>query len=157
MALHFYGMPILLENNKPRILYYLKDRGYRGFSINRPDKPRNKLSKAEKELGGIPSSVPVITAHAEGLEAYIEDYVGMNKDEDSIDYGTCGDMYFNDILMDWANYDINNRTKYDATVSSGFAIMANQGKVKKTSEKDKGIILNFAKYRNKGFVSEIIK
>ena len=157
MALHFYGMPILLENNKPRILYYLKDRGYRGFSINRPDKPRNKLSRAEKELGGIPSSVPVITAHAEGLEAYIEEHVGMNKDEDSIDYGTCGDMYFNDILMDWANYDINNRTKYDATVSSGFAIMANQGKVKKTSEKDKGIILNFAKYRNKGFVSEIIK
>jgi hypothetical protein len=29
MALHFYGMPILAENNKPRLLYYLKRRGYR--------------------------------------------------------------------------------------------------------------------------------
>ena len=26
MALHFYGMPILAENNKPRVLYYLKRR-----------------------------------------------------------------------------------------------------------------------------------
>ena len=28
MALHFYGMPILAENNKPRLLYYLRRRGY---------------------------------------------------------------------------------------------------------------------------------
>ena len=34
MALHFYGMPILAENNKPRLLYYLKRRGYRGYSMN---------------------------------------------------------------------------------------------------------------------------
>ena len=34
MALVFYGMPILAENNKPRLLYYMKRRGYRGYSIN---------------------------------------------------------------------------------------------------------------------------
>ena len=34
-------------------------------------------------------------------------------------------------LLDWANYDISNRTKFDATVSSGFAIMANNKYVKK--------------------------
>ena len=38
MALVFYGMPLLCENNKPRLLYYLKRRGYRGYSMNRPDK-----------------------------------------------------------------------------------------------------------------------
>ena len=38
MACIFYGMPILAENNKPRLLYYFKRRGYRGFSMNRPDK-----------------------------------------------------------------------------------------------------------------------
>ena len=38
MALVFYGMPMLAENNKPRLLYYLRRRGYRGFSMNRPDK-----------------------------------------------------------------------------------------------------------------------
>ena len=49
MALHFYGMPILAENNKPRLLYYLKRRGYRKYSMNRPDKIWNKLSVAEKK------------------------------------------------------------------------------------------------------------
>ena len=43
MALVFYGMPILAENNKPRLLYYLKRRGYRNFSINRPDKTFNSF------------------------------------------------------------------------------------------------------------------
>ena len=56
MALVFYGMPLLAENNKPRLLYYLKRRGYRGYSMNRPDKTANKLSVAEKEIGGIPNS-----------------------------------------------------------------------------------------------------
>ena len=52
MACVFYGMPILIENNKPRLLYHFKNRGYRGFCMNRPDKPFIKLSKTEKELGG---------------------------------------------------------------------------------------------------------
>ncbi len=47
MAIHFYGMPILVENQKPRLLYYLKERGYRPFSISRPDKDKRALSKAE--------------------------------------------------------------------------------------------------------------
>ena len=34
MACVFYGMPILAENNKPRLLYYFKRRGYRGYSMN---------------------------------------------------------------------------------------------------------------------------
>ena len=46
MALYFYGMPLLAENNKPRLLYYLKRRGYRGYSMNRPDKTTYKLSVA---------------------------------------------------------------------------------------------------------------
>jgi uncharacterized protein YbaR (Trm112 family) len=43
MALVFYGMPILAENNKPRLLYYLRRRGYRGFSMNRPDKVMEQI------------------------------------------------------------------------------------------------------------------
>ena len=157
MALHFYGMPILVENNKPRLLYYLKERGYRGFSLNRPDKHKNVLSKAERELGGIPSSSAVISVHAECIESYIENHVGVITNDNDTDFGSCGNMFFNRTLLDWANYDINNRTRFDATVSSGFAIMANQSRKNMRNEKRNQINLNFAKYSNKGFVSEIIK
>jgi hypothetical protein len=73
MACVFYGMPILAENNKPRLLYHFKRRGYRGFSMNRPDRKRNKLSITERELGGIPnSSEDIKQAHAAAIETYIE-------------------------------------------------------------------------------------
>ena len=80
MACHFYGMPILAENNKARLLYHFKNRGYRGFSMNRPDKNITKLSKTEIEIGGIPnSSEDIRQAHASCIESYIEEYVGFSK------------------------------------------------------------------------------
>ena len=124
--------------------------------VYRPDKHKNILSKAEKELGGIPSSSAVISAHAEYIEAYIQNYVGVLNNTEEMDYGSCGNMFFNRTLLDWSNYDINNRTRFDATVSSGFAIMANFSKQKMVDKKHNQINLNFAKYNNKGFVSKII-
>ena len=152
MALHFYGMPLLAENNKPRLLYYLKRRGYRGYSMNRPDKTMYKLSVAEKEIGGIPnSSEDVKQAHAAAIESYIESFVGYNNEQ----YGS---MYFQRTLEDWAAFDINNRTKHDASISSGLAIMAcNKNKYRPVAEviKEK-VNLNFSKYDNKGYKSKII-
>ena len=117
MAMHFYGMPILAENNKPRLLYYLKRRGYRGYSMNRPDKVWNKLSTAEKEIGGIQnSSEDIKQAHAAAIEMYIQDHVGLKHD------GDAGNIYFNQTLLDWAKFDINNRTKFDASINFSFAI-----------------------------------
>ena len=152
MALVFYGMPILAENNKPRLLYYLKRRGYRGFSMNRPDKIWNKLSTTEKEIGGIPNtSEDIKQAHAAAIETYIESHVGQNENG----YGS---MYHQKTLEDWSKFDINNRTKYDATISSGLAIMAcNKNMYKPTAERQlKSINLGIRKYNNKGHVSKII-
>ena len=154
MALVFYGMPILAENNKPRLLYYLRRRGYRGFSMNRPDKIWNKLSVAEKEVGGIPnSSEDIKQAHAAAIEMYIQDHVGMRQD------GTFGDLYFNELLNDWAKFDINKRTKFDASISSGLAIMANNRHLYAPNakvEKPK-LNINISKYSNTGSNSQIIK
>jgi hypothetical protein len=154
MALVFYGMPILAENNKPRLLYYLRRRGYRGFSMNRPDKVWNKLSTAEKEVGGIPnSSEDIKQAHAAAIEMYIQDHVGMKQD------GTFGDLYFNELLNDWSKFDINKRTKFDASISSGLAIMANNRHLYAPNvkvEKPK-ININISKYSNTGTNSQIIK
>ena len=152
MALAFYGMPILAENNKPRLLYYLKRRGYRGFSMNRPDKIYNKLSVAEREIGGIPnSSEDIKQAHAAAIEFYIENYVGQLENK-------VGDMYFQKTLDDWSRFNINNRTKYDASISSGLAIMAcNKNKYRPVPVRVKqDINLGIRRYNNKGSISQII-
>ncbi len=153
MALHFYGMPILAENNKPRLLYYLKRRGYRKFSMNRPDKIYNKLSVAEREIGGIPnSSEDIKQAHAAAIESYIEDHVGLSENG-------YGDMYFQRTLEDWAKFNINNRTKFDATISSGLAIMAcNKNKYTPVNIKQRDPVnISFKKYDNTGYISKIIQ
>ncbi|MAO21485.1 MAG: hypothetical protein CMJ25_12105 [Phycisphaerae bacterium] len=158
MACVFYGMPVLVENNKARLLYHFKNRGYRAFSMNRPDKHKNKLSGSEKELGGIPnSSEDVKQAHAAAIEAYIEKNVGMDLEGTYRDPDEMGSMYFTRTLMDWARFDINNRTKFDASISSGLAIMANQKHLYSPVVKESKISINFARYSNKGSISQIIK
>ena len=154
MSLVFYGMPLLCENNIPRLLYYLKRRGYRGYSMNRPDKVWNKLSVTEREVGGMPnSSEDIKQAHAAAIEMYIQDHVGIKPDD------TQGTMVFNQTLNDWAGFDITRRTKYDATISSGLAVMACNRHLyspRANVEKEK-INLKIAKYKNKGYHSKLIK
>ena len=153
MALVYYGMPILAENNKPRLLYYLKRRGYRGFSMNRPDKIWNKLSVTEKEIGGIPNtSEDIKQAHAAAIETYIDKYVGYNEEGS-------GNIYFNRTLNDWARFDINKRTKYDATISSGLAIMACNRHLyhPKPKYEQQAVNIQIKRFNNKGLHSQIIK
>lgn len=152
MAIHFYGMPILVENNKPRLLYYLKRNGYRQYSMNRPDKIWNKLSPAEKEIGGIPnSSEDMIQAHSAAIETYIDKNVGLLE-------AGYGSMYFQRTLEDWAKFDLRNRGKFDASISSGLAIMAcNRNLYKPTTERQvKKVDLGIKRFNNQGTRSEII-
>ena len=157
MACVFYGMPLLCENNKPRLLYHFKNRGYRGFSMNRPDKVFNKLSKTERELGGIPnSSEDVKQSHASAIESYIEKHVGLDFEGTFRDSEDMGIMPFIRTLEDWAKFDISNRTKFDATISSGLAIMANQKHLYLPTKKESKISINFATYTNTGTLSKIL-
>jgi hypothetical protein len=39
-------------------------------------------------------------------------------------------MYFNRTLEDWINFKIDDRTKFDLTISSGLALLAAQKQVK---------------------------
>ena len=120
--------------------------------MNRPDKIWNKLSITEKEIGGIPnSSEDIKQAHAAAIESYIESHVGL------LDSGH-GDVYFQRTLEDWAQFDINNRTKHDASISSGLALMGcNKHRytpIFKAPSVSKP--LGFKKYNNEGISSKII-
>ena len=67
-------------------------------------------------------------------------------------------MYHQKTLEDWATFNINNRTKHDASISSGLAIMAcNKNKYKPNPDvKRKSIELGIRRYDNKGIMSKII-
>ena len=125
--------------------------------MNRPDKHFNKLSKSEKELGGIPnSSEDVKQSHAAAVESYIEKHVGIDFEGKFRPSDSMGDMLFTRTLEDWAKFDISNRTRFDATISSGLAIMANQKHMYLPQKKESKININFARYTNKGTLSELI-
>ena len=67
---------------------------------------------------------------------------------------------FKRTLEDWAKFNINNRTKHDASISSGLAIMAcNKNKYTPVYKvkNQQAVNLSFKKYDNKGNISKIIK
>ena len=72
--------------------------------------------------------------------------------------GSYGTMYFQKTLEDWGKFNINNRTKFDASISSGLAIMAcNKNKYSPRAERTlTSHTLSFKKYNNKGHSSKII-
>jgi len=126
MAAVFYGYPILIENNKYGIARYFESRGYDGYLMDRPQHLKTGTAKVKVKTKGIPSnSQDIIQAHAHAIESYIHDHVGINYETTEV-----GNMYFNKTLEDWIAYKIDNRTKFDLTISSGLALLAAQ-KVKK--------------------------
>lgn len=130
LASVFYGYPLLIENNKYGIVRYFESRGYDEYVMRRPDHLKTPNSSSNVKTRGIPSnSQDVIQSHAQAIEAYIEEHVGINSET-----GELGNMYFNRTLEDWIGYKIDNRTKYDLTISSGLALLAAQKTVVKKEE-----------------------
>lgn len=152
MACVFYGMPILIENNKPRMLHHFKNRGYRGFSLTRFDKATNRLSNDEKLLGGIPSSSQdVITSHATGIESYILKYVGKyNQGQSGVairEEGEIGSMPFDRTLKDWGKFNISKREKFDITIASGYALMGlNRKSYAPKEQEKKPVVIKLHRY-----------
>jgi hypothetical protein len=122
MAAFFYGYPLLVENNKYGIVRYFESRGYDGYLMDRPSHLMSTTAKVNVKTKGIPSnSQDVIQSHAQAIEQYIYDHVGVNNNT-----GEYGKMYFNRTLEDWIGFKINDRTKFDLTISSGLALLAAQ-------------------------------
>lgn len=149
MCAFFYGYPLLIENNKYGIARYFESRGYDGYLMDRPDFLKTGSSHSNVRTKGIPSnSQDVIQSHAQAIEAYIHDHVGVNPEN-----GEMGKMMFNRTLEDWIGYKIDKRTKFDLTISSGLALLAAQKEKKekpKASFEDKKF---FRTYRPKAWHS----
>ena len=124
----------------------------RDYTVNFPSQAVSDLEKMSYKYGEDIAKA-IKQAHAAAIEMYIQDHVGVRQD------GTFGDLYFNDLLNDWSKFDINKRTKHDASISSGLAIMACNRHLYRPNPKQKKQPLNLSisRYSNKGFQSTIIK
>ena len=159
----FYGSPILVESNRLDLSRHMYNRGYRGFCMDRLDRPKNKLNANEIKYGGqLMSGKDILDSHINSIGSYIEDYVGLYTDEVQgiRDINEVGVMPFNETLRDWLSFDPTARTEYDATISSGLAIMAchkdrYRGKVKDKKKANIGSILR--RYNNSGSMGTLIK
>ena len=161
MVCRFYGAPILVESNRIDLLRHMRNRGYRGFAMDRLDRPAHKLNENEKEYGGqMMSGQDILDSHMNSIGSWIQNYVGYSSKEEIRPLDEMGDFPFDETLKDWIGFDPNNRTKYDATISSGLAIMACQTEKykgeapKKDPNKLKGLI---KKYNNKGNLGQLIR
>ena len=142
MCAFFYGYPLLIENNKYGIVRYFESRGYDGYVMERPEHLRSASAHVNVKTKGIPSnSQDVIHAHAQAIEQYVHNHVGINYET-----GEYGNMYFDRTLEEWIAFKIDKRTKYDLTISSGLALLAAQ----KPAPKPKAVFddkVFFRKYR----------
>jgi len=99
---HFFGTPMLFEDNKVGIKRYFEERGYEEFLLWLPNSIKPGISGHKKTHQEI----------AEATESYIEE----NSTK----------VFFKSLLTDWLEFDINNTTKYDAAMAAGYALIADQ-------------------------------
>jgi hypothetical protein len=161
-VIRFYGAPILVESNRLDLLRHMYNRGYRGFAMNRLDRSQRKLNDNEKKYGGqMMSGQDMLDSHMGAIGTWIENYVGVYNDEiqNIRPIGEMGVMPFNETLKDWIAFDPDRRTEFDATISSGLAIMACQKekyKSRVTPKKKVNVGQILKKYSNRGSIGAAI-
>lgn len=142
----YYSSEMLVENNKPGLINYFRQRGYEGYLMSRPDPTHTAFSaKNQKELGIPMTGEAARSSLIEHLQSYIYDYIGIKED------GTMGNCPFDFLLEDWIKFEVDAWTKYDATVASGLAVLASKKFVYKQETFD--VFQFHHKYNNKGKLS----
>lgn len=97
---HFFGCEALIEDQKIGLIKHFKARGYGKFLY--------KQKGSSKE--GISASTKVHQEITENIESYVLD--NLEK------------VIFVELLKDWLKFEIKKTTKYDATMASGYTLIA---------------------------------
>jgi hypothetical protein len=90
--------------------------------MDRPEHLKVAGAPTSSKTKGVPSnSQDILHAHAQAIESFVHNHVGVNYDT-----GEMGKMYFDRTMEDWIGFKIHDRTKYDLSISSGLALLAAQ-------------------------------
>lgn len=155
MVMVYFSMAMLCELSNEKFLSMIVLRGYRHYSMNNPFKPYKDLSPTEKEFGGIPPQDAKVGAQQfYAVESYIEDYVGVARENKNRMEGEMGYMPFTRTLEQWKDVDVTQRTKYDAYISSSLSLLGNQ-KIEIKREVKKIHFDLFKQYDNSGLMSTV--
>ena len=159
MASIYYSIPFLSELSNERFLAKIKEWGFRHYSMNNPFKKGwLELSPTEKEFGGAPQQDTKIgEAQFYATEAYIEDHVGVARDNSYRLQGEMADMPFTRTLYQYKEVDTEKRTKFDAYIAASLSDVGNQKRVRKTKTESKPMAIPFATYDNSGRISKLNK
>lgn len=108
----YFGCQILFESNKNNWKDYFISRGYEAFLMKLPGYPDY----------GIPGN----KATHQQLAEVTEEYILENSQK----------VFFKDCLTDWLEFDLNNTTKFDVAMASGYTLIADMKKVYHRGEGD---------------------
>jgi hypothetical protein len=96
---HYFSCQMLFEDNKPKIQDHFVDQGYGAFLI-----------RDEKGHAGISGTQKTHQVIAEHIETFIED--------------NCHRVMFPALLNDWRGLDLDDTTKFDLGMASGYTLIA---------------------------------
>lgn len=158
MAMHFFSVPILPELSSERFSHTLIERGYRWYVKNNPYKKWKDLSPEERKCGGVNAqNAKFREEQFQVLNSYIEDHIGVARDNNHRPLGDMGYMPFTRTLQQWKMADPDKRTDFDAYISSSNAIIGCIAPIKPKIDKPKPIKIPFKKYDNTGVISKAIQ
>lgn len=147
----FYSAMLLVEKNKYGIITHFEEKGFLGYLMRRPDPTHTEYSaRNTKDPIGIPMSGEYPREYlVNTLANYIYKYIGFDEKDELKTF-----MPFNRTLEDWKVFNPMKWTDYDATVSSGLALMAAETTKIKYSD-DEVIAGLLVQYDQSGSVSKV--
>lgn len=100
----YFGCPIMVENNKPGMLRYFKDRGFFHFLIHLPGR---------KEPG-----IPSTPENKILLVEVLQEYVANNSEK----------IFFPDFIYDLLDFEIEKTQAFDLTMAAGWCLVGDMFK-----------------------------
>lgn len=155
MVMVYFSMPMLPEFSSDKFSQFIVDRGYRHFVKNNPFVLWKDLSAEEQKYGGVNAqNGKIIDRQFHAINSYIQDHVGVARDDGERPRGNMGYMPFNRTLRQWKKVDPNKRTKFDAYISSSLALIGTQSRFTAPPPPPaKPIKMPYKRFNNEGLIS----